>query len=71
MLEASWKELGLAQDTMVIFMSDNGGLATVAGPTCNLPLRAGKGWLYEGGIREPMLVRGPACVKAGSDCESR
>ncbi len=43
-------ELGLADNTIVIFMSDNGGLATSEGhPTSNLPLRAGKGWLYEGG----------------------
>jgi arylsulfatase A-like enzyme len=62
--------LGLEQNTIVIFMSDNGGLSTVPreGPTCNLPLRAGKGWLYEGGIREPMLIKWPAVVKAGSLC---
>jgi arylsulfatase A-like enzyme len=62
--------LGLEQDTIVIFMSDNGGLSTVGreGPTCNLPLRAGKGWLYEGGIREPMLVKWPGVVEAGSLC---
>ena len=63
-------KLGLEQDTIVIFMSDNGGLSTVRreGPTCNLPLRAGKGWLYEGGIREPMLIKWPGVVKAGSVC---
>jgi len=62
--------LGLERDTIVIFMSDNGGLSTVGreGPTCNLPLRAGKGWLYEGGIREPMLMKWPGVVKAGSVC---
>ncbi len=64
------EELGLERDTIVIFMSDNGGLSTVAreGPTCNLPLRAGKGWLYEGGIREPMLIKWPGVVPAGSVC---
>jgi arylsulfatase A-like enzyme len=64
------EELGLERDTIVIFMSDNGGLSTVAreGPTCNLPLRAGKGWLYEGGIREPMIVKWPGVVKPGSEC---
>ncbi len=64
-------ELGLERNTIVIFMSDNGGLSTVPrdGPTCNLPLRAGKGWLYEGGIREPMLVKWPGVVKAGSVCD--
>lgn len=62
--------LELAQNTVVFFMSDNGGLATSEGhPTCNLPLRAGKGWLYEGGIREPMIVRWPERVRAGSVCE--
>jgi arylsulfatase A-like enzyme len=64
------QELGLERDTIVIFMSDNGGLSTVAreGPTCNLPLRAGKGWLYEGGIREPMIVKWPGVVKPGGEC---
>ncbi|MHC4119010.1 MAG: sulfatase, partial [Planctomycetota bacterium] len=63
-------ELGVADNTVVIFMSDNGGLSTVAreGSTCNLPLRAGKGWLYEGGIREPMIVKWPGVVKAGGTC---
>src|SRR5690606_36872893 len=47
--------------------SDNGGLSTSEGwPTSNLPLRAGKGWAYEGGIREPLIVRWPAKVKPGS-----
>ena len=56
--------LGLAESTVVFFMSDNGGLSTAEGaPTSNLPLRAGKGWLYEGGIREPMIVKWPGVVK--------
>jgi arylsulfatase A-like enzyme len=60
-------ELGLREKTLVIFTSDNGGLSTSEGwPTSNLPLRAGKGWMYEGGIREPLLVRWPAVVKPGS-----
>jgi arylsulfatase A-like enzyme len=60
-------ELGLRENTLVIFTSDNGGLSTSEGsPTSNHPLRAGKGWLYEGGIREPLIVRWPAVVKAGS-----
>jgi len=63
-------ELGAAGNTAVIFMSDNGGLSTVAreGPTCNLPLRAGKGWLYEGGIREPMIIKWPGVVRPGGVC---
>lgn len=64
---AKLDELGLADNTLVIFTSDNGGLATSEGwPTSNLPLRGGKGWMYEGGIREPLLVRWPAMVKPGS-----
>ncbi len=63
-------ELGITDNTIVIFMSDNGGLSTSEGsPTSNLPLRAGKGWLYEGGIREPMLVKWPGVVKAGNTCD--
>lgn len=59
-------QLGLAENTLLIFTSDNGGLSTSEGsPTSNLPLRAGKGWLYEGGIREPLLIRWPAVLKAG------
>lgn len=60
------KEKGLEDNTVVCFFSDNGGLSTSEGsPTSNLPLRGGKGWVYEGGIREPMIVRWPAKVKPG------
>jgi len=58
-------ELGIADRTVVFFMSDNGGLS---GVTSNAPLREGKGHVYEGGIREPMIVRWPAVVEAGSTC---
>lgn len=62
-------ELGLTKNTAVFFMSDNGGLSTSEGaPTSNLPLRGGKGWLYEGGIREPWLVRWPGVTQPGSVC---
>jgi len=62
-------ELGLTDNTVVIFTSDNGGLSTADEfPTSNVPLRAGKGWLYEGGIREPLIVRWPSVVRAGSTC---
>lgn len=58
--------LGLRDTTLVIFTSDNGGLSTSEGwPTSNLPLRGGKGWMYEGGIREPLLIRWPGVVKPG------
>lgn len=64
---AKLDELGLAENTIVIFTSDNGGLATSEGwPTSNLPLRGGKGWIYEGGIREPLIVRWPGVTKPGS-----
>ena len=62
-------ELKLADNTLVIFTSDNGGLATGEGcPTSNLPLRAGKGWMYEGGIRVATIVRWPGVVAPGTTC---
>jgi arylsulfatase A-like enzyme len=67
---AKVKELGLEKNTVVFFMSDNGGLSTSEGsPTSNLPLRGGKGWLYEGGIREPFLIKWPGVARPGSTCE--
>ncbi len=61
---------GLADDTIVIFTSDNGGLATSEGsPTCNAPLAEGKGWMYDGGTREPLLFKWPGVTKAGATCD--
>jgi arylsulfatase A-like enzyme len=62
------QELGLEDGTVVIFTSDNGGLSTTAGRlnTSNVPLRAGKGWVYEGGIRVPLIIKWPGVVEGGS-----
>ncbi len=76
------EELGLTGNTVVFFMSDNGGLARkIQGPldpnrtkhcvssTVNGPLRGGKGVPYEGGVREPWIVRWPGVVKPGTTCD--
>ena len=64
---------GVADRTVVIFMSDNGGLVYEGKRnepvTSNAPLRAGKGHLYEGGIREPMMIRWPGVTRAGTVCD--
>ena len=63
------EKLKLDENTIVIFTSDNGGLSNAEGsPTSNLPLRAGKGWPYEGGVREPLLVKWPGTTRPGSVC---
>jgi arylsulfatase A-like enzyme len=61
--------LGIAEETVVIFTSDNGGLCTLGsrrGPTSNRPLRSGKGWCYEGGLRVPLIVRAPGVSRPGT-----
>lgn len=68
-------DLGLENDTIVVFYSDNGGLRQIytgEGPivTSNAPLRDEKGTLYEGGIREPLIVRWPGVVKPSSTCDT-
>lgn len=65
------KNNGLAERTIVIFTSDNGGLSTAEGfPTSNLPLRGGKGWPYEGGVREPLIICAPGITKPGTVCDA-
>lgn len=69
---AKLDELDLTENTLVIMTSDNGGLSTSEGsPTSNLPLRAGKGWLYEGGIRTSLIMRWPGVISPGTVNESR
>jgi len=60
------EELKIADKTIVVFFSDNGGLEKSAKQT---PLRSGKANLYEGGIRVPLIVRWPGVVKVGSTCD--
>ena len=60
-------ELGLSERTVVIFTSDNGGLQDHS--TDNAPLRAGKGYPYEGGIRVPLIIRWPGVIQAGIECD--
>ncbi|MFV8280768.1 sulfatase [Christiangramia marina] len=59
-LKDKLSELGLEENTMIVFFSDNGGLSAPGyGVTSNKPLRGGKGWIYEGGIREPLFIKYP------------
>ena len=58
------KQSGTYDNTLIIFVSDNGGLATAEGSsTSNLPLAKGKGWMYEGGIRVPFIIKPPKSKK--------
>jgi arylsulfatase A-like enzyme len=68
-------ELKIADRTVVFFTSDNGGLVyegrAKSPVTSNAPLRAGKGHLYEGGVRVPLIVRWPGAVPPGATCDLR
>jgi len=71
---AKLDELKLAESTLVIFSSDNGGVGGYEelgwkGITNNAPLRGGKGMLYEGGVRVPFIVRWPGVVRPGTTCD--
>ncbi len=73
-LLAKLEALKLAERTIVIFTSDNGGLHVPEGPhpkvTYNTPYRAGKGFVYEGGLRIPLIVRWTGHVPSGSTVDS-
>ena len=62
------EELGIQDNTVVFFFSDNGGFGPV---TSMAPLRGSKGMLYEGGIREPLIVRWPGVIEAGSTTDEQ
>ena len=80
------EELGIAENTIIIFLSDNGGMSAAnfynpnriipndrldeAFASSNLPLRGAKGWLYEGGIRVPMIVFYPGVTQSGKVCDA-
>ena len=69
-IQQTLKDLGIEDNTIIIFTADNGGLSTRGNTrklaTSNYPLRYGKGWLYDGGIREAFIVKWPGVTKAGS-----
>ncbi len=65
------EELGLADHTVVVFTSDNGGAVHFGQPpaTSNAPLRLGKGYAYEGGLRVPLIVKVPGLTRSGATCD--
>lgn len=77
-LIAFLENTSLRDNTMIIFTSDNGGESsaeptaacyTDLPPTCNAPLSEGKGWMYEGGTREPLFMDVPNLTSSGSTCD--
>ena len=85
LIRGKLEELGIAENTIIIFLSDNGGMSAMnfSNPERNvpkekldecfassiLPLRGGKGWMYEGGIRVPMIIYYPGVTKSGKVCD--
>lgn len=62
---------GIRENTIIVFFSDNGGVSTAEGsPTCNLPLAEGKGWVYEGGTRTPLIISWPGEIASGVTCHT-
>lgn len=76
-LRAKLTELGLAENTLFVFTSDNGGLSGTVngggwrrGPTDNSPSRLGKGSSFDGGVHIPLIVSWPGHVKPGTECDT-
>lgn len=71
-LVAKLDALGLAGRTVIVFTSDNGGAVHFGNPpaTANHPLRSGKGFAYEGGLRVPLLIKAPGLTRPGTVCSA-
>lgn len=70
-LLAELDSLGLTDNTLIVFTSDNGGLSSAEGsPTCNSPLSEGKGWMFDGGCRVPLIAAWPGRITPGTVCHT-